>query len=174
MIYSSANIMEIGKVFLMTSALLGGFVLFVRLFRALVLNPKRLRAILRKQGIDGPPSTFLLGNIREIRKAQSAATGEPKETHNLASFIFPFFDEWRNKFGQVFMFALGNIQILCVNDPDTVRHITTCTSLDLGKPTYQYKERGPLLGQGILTSNGTIWAHQRKILAPELYMDKVK
>lgn len=61
-----------------------------------------------------------------------------------------------------------------MNQPDVVREITTCTSLDFGKPTYQRKERGPLLGQGILTSNGTFWAHQRKILAPELYMDKVK
>ena len=72
------------------------------------------------------------------------------------------------------MFALGNIQILHVNEPEAVKEITTCTSLDLGKPTYQHKERGALLGQGILTSNGNIWVHQRKILAPELYIDKVK
>ena len=72
------------------------------------------------------------------------------------------------------MFSLGNTQILYVNEPDVVREITTCTSLDLGKPLYQAKERGALLGQGILTSNGAVWAHQRKMLAPELYMDKVK
>lgn len=72
------------------------------------------------------------------------------------------------------MFSLGDIQIVYVNQPDVVREITTCTSLDLGKPSYQHKERGPSLGQGILTSNGAIWAHHRKILAPELYMDKVK
>lgn len=72
------------------------------------------------------------------------------------------------------MFSLGNTQILFVNQPDAVREITTCTSLDLGKPSYQQKERGPLLGQGILTSNGAVWAHHRKILGPELYMDKVK
>ncbi len=76
--------------------------------------------------------------------------------------------------GEIFMFALGNTQILCVNQPDVVREITTCTSLDLGKPSYQHKERGPLLGQGILTSNGAAWAHQRKVLAPELYMEKIK
>ncbi|CAK9152156.1 unnamed protein product [Ilex paraguariensis] len=55
-----------------------------------------------------------------------------------------------------------------------VREITTCTSWDLGKPSYQAKELGSLLGQGILTSNGAYWAHQRKIIAPELYMEKVK
>ena len=72
------------------------------------------------------------------------------------------------------MFSLGNIQILHMNHPDVVKEISICTSLDLGKPSYQYKERGPLLGHGILTSNGAPWAHQRKILAPELYMEKVK
>lgn len=72
------------------------------------------------------------------------------------------------------MFSLGNTQILLVTQPDVVKEITTCTSLDLGKPSYQFRERGALLGQGILTSNGAVWAHQRKILAPELYMEKVK
>ncbi|KAL5537891.1 hypothetical protein UlMin_045592 [Ulmus minor] len=167
--------MELGKV-LFSLGLFGVSVLVVRLYNALVLKPKKLRSILKEQGIDGPPSNFLLGNIREIRNAQSTSgtlsdTGEP---HNLAAFLFPFFQEWRKKFGQVFLFALGNIQILYVNEPSAVREITTCTSLDLGKPSYQFKERGPLLGQGILTSNGTVWAHQRKILAPELYMEKVK
>ena len=76
--------------------------------------------------------------------------------------------------GQVFMFSLGNTQILHVNQPDIVREIATCTSLDFGKPSYQHRELGPLLGQGILTSNGAVWAHNRKILAPELYMEKVK
>jgi len=55
-----------------------------------------------------------------------------------------------------------------------VNEITTCTSFDLGKPTYHRKEFGPLLGDGILTSNGPTWAYHRKVLAPELYMEKVK
>ena len=76
--------------------------------------------------------------------------------------------------GSTFMFSLGNIQILHMNNPDVVKEISICTSLDLGKPSYQHKERGPLLGHGILTSNGAPWAHQRKILAPELYVGKVK
>ncbi|XP_059626353.1 cytochrome P450 714C2-like [Cornus florida] len=156
------------------------FGIFIRLYNSLVATPGRLRSKLRKQGIDGPKQTFLLGNIREIMKARNsagkppAAADGPPTHHDCASALFPFFEQWRKQFGQVFMFALGNTQIIHVNEPDTVREITTCTSLDLGKPSYQHKERGALLGQGILTSNGAVWAHQRKILAPELYMEKVK
>ncbi|KAL6146909.1 hypothetical protein ACLB2K_057585 [Fragaria x ananassa] len=153
--------------------------LFACLYNALVTKPEKLRSILRKQGIVGPPPTFLLGNIREIKKAQKSPTQDATTTqlltsHNLAATLFPFFEEWRSKYGKVFNFSLGNTQILYVNESEAVREITTCTSLDLGKPTYQFKERGPLLGQGILTSNGAVWAHQRKVLAPQLYMDKVK
>uniref|UniRef100_A0A5B6Z8H5 Cytochrome P450 714C2-like n=1 Tax=Davidia involucrata TaxID=16924 RepID=A0A5B6Z8H5_DAVIN len=166
------------KIFI-SLALVGVLGLFVSLYNALVKNPGRLRSMLRKQGIGGPPPTFLLGNILEIKKARTANANAPTSTgtpvhHNCATALFHFFEQWQKQYGQVFMFSLGNTQILHVTEPDMVREITTCTSLDLGKPSYQQKERGALLGQGILTSNGAIWAHQRKILAPELYMEKVK
>ncbi|KAM3685228.1 hypothetical protein ACJW31_11G102100 [Castanea mollissima] len=125
--------------------------------------------------IRGPPPSFLLGNIIDMKmmKSNSSKTprGEQAITHSCSSALFPFFELWSKEYGSTFMFSLGNIQILHMNHPD---EINICTSLDLGKPSYQHKERGPLLGQGILTSNGATWAHQRKILAPELYMEKVK
>ncbi|KAM1899961.1 hypothetical protein ACFX14_028961 [Malus domestica] len=162
---------------LMSLVFLGFVGLFVRLYDGLVAKPKRLRSLLTKQGINGPPPTLLLGNIMEIKKARGSSnstSGLIPSSHNCAALVFPFFEKWRKQYGEVFAFALGNTQILCVNQPDAVREITTCTSLDLGKPTYQFKERGPLLGQGILTSNGPSWVHQRKVIAPELCMDKVK
>ncbi|KAL5759020.1 hypothetical protein ACOSP7_021631 [Xanthoceras sorbifolium] len=176
---------------LVTIVMMIGFVeLLVSLYKRLVEKPERLREMLRKQGISGPPPTLMLGNIREIKKARSKKVVVPSTTtidepaaaatiisshhHNVAASLFPFFEQWRRQYGEVFVFSLGNTQILYVTQPDVVREIITCTSLDLGKPSYQQKELGPLLGQGILTSNGAAWAHQRKILAPELYMTKVK
>lgn len=165
---------------LTTIAVIGFLGLVVRLYNSLVSKPKKLRSILRERGINGPPQSLLLGNIRDMKKAVSAncvetpPPGQAPLAHNVATVLFPFFEQWRKQYGQVFLFALGNIQIIHVNKPDAVREITTCTSLDLGKPAYQHRDRGPLLGQGVLTSNGLTWAHQRKIIAPELYMEKVK
>ncbi|KAI3473010.1 hypothetical protein Pfo_030093 [Paulownia fortunei] len=156
---------------------LGFFV--VHLYVSLVIKPKRIRKILRQQGIDGPPPKILLGNILEIKKSRDASGKalenhpHPPVIHNTAS-VFPFSEQWRKQYGPLYTFSLGKLHILCVNSPDLVKEITTCTSLDLGRPSYQQKELGPLLGQGILTSNGSIWARQRKIMAPELFMDKVK
>ena len=92
-------------------------------------------------------------------------TGQkPKMLSNIVTFFT----------GQAFVFSLGNIQILHVNQPDIVRQIATYTSLDLGKSSCQQRELYPLLGQGILSSNGAVWTHNRKILAPELNMEEVK
>ena len=92
----------------------------------------------------------------------------------LPSFLINIFFLLFQKTGEVFSFSLGNKQILHVSKPEMVREIVTCTSLDLGKPSYLQNELGPFLGRGILTTNGTVWAHQNKTIAPELYMVKVK
>lgn len=160
-------------------ALIGLVSIVIPVCDALIFQPERLRSKLRKQGIRGPPPAFLLGNIRDIKKAQSKVSkasreGEQVISHHSSNTPFSFFEQWSKKYGSTFMFSLGNIQILHMNHPDAVKEISICTSFDLGKPSYQVKERGPLLGQGILTSNGAIWAHQRKILAPEFYMENVK
>lgn len=63
---------------------------------------------------------------------------------------------------------------MCITDLEMLKEINLCTSLELGKPSYLTKERGPLLGQGLLSSSGQVWAHERKIIAPELYFNKVK
>jgi cytochrome P450 len=76
--------------------------------------------------------------------------------------------------GSTFMFSLGNVQLLHVSDPEVTREISICTSLDFGSPSFQSKALRSLFGQGIVNSNGAKWAHQRKIVAPELYMGKVK
>ncbi|XP_059434198.1 cytochrome P450 714C2-like [Corylus avellana] len=164
---------------IITIALLGLVTTLMKMCEALILKPKRLRGILRKQGIRGPPPSFLIGNIGDMKKTKSSPSkAQQKEeqaiTHNCYSAIFPFFDEWRKSYGPIFMFSLGNIQILHMSDPEVVREISICTSLVVRMPSFESKAVEPLFGEGILTSNGATWAHQRKILAPELYMNKVK
>ncbi|PNX85385.1 cytochrome p450 734a1-like protein [Trifolium pratense] len=149
--------------------------LLFRLYTSFVHKPNVLRSKLRKQGISGPPPTILLGNLMEIMKSQlTIPISHSFLTHNTASLVFPKFEEWRKQYGEVFVFSFGNIQSLCVSQTDMIKEITTYTSFDLGLPPFHKKLFRPLLGDGILTSNGTTWAHHRKILAPELYIDKVK
>jgi len=76
--------------------------------------------------------------------------------------------------GSIYLYSTGRFQSLFVTDPDMVREVANCKSLDFGKPRYLQKQLGALLGTGILTANGDLWAHQRKVIAPHFFMDKVK
>lgn len=74
----------------------------------------------------------------------------------------------------MYTFWLGNMVILVVNKYDVIKEIITCTSRDLAKPSFPGLDLESLFGNGVVTSNGSIWAYQRKIIAPELFNDKVK
>ncbi|GFZ20017.1 cytochrome P450, family 714, subfamily A, polypeptide 1 [Actinidia rufa] len=148
------------------------------------LEPK-LREKLRRQGIEGPTPSFLTGNVWEIKRivldqmairkpANEATTSLASLTANYAVSIFPYLEQWRQKYGPIFMYATGNVQNLYISDPNVVKEIGLFKSLELGKPVYLIEQLSPLFGLGITRSNGQIWAHQRKILAPEFFIDKVK
>lgn len=76
--------------------------------------------------------------------------------------------------GPVFIYTTGRMQMLCVTDPNVVKDIVQCSYVDLGKPSYLSKDRGPLLGQGVISSSGSFWSYQRKLISPEFFPEKVK
>lgn len=79
-----------------------------------------------------------------------------------------------NNAGPLYTYSTGMKQHLYVNQPELVKEMNQSMTLDLGKPCYVTRRLAPMLGNGILRSNGLLWAQQRKIVAPEFYMDKVK
>lgn len=81
---------------------------------------------------------------------------------------------WNTCTGLIYTYSTGMRQHLYVNQPELVKEMNQCITLGLGKPSYVSKRLAPMLGNGILRSNGHIWAQQRKIVAPEFFMDKVK
>ncbi|XP_058736876.1 cytochrome P450 714C2-like [Vicia villosa] len=161
-------------------------VVFIHFLHVLVLRPKSLRAKLHRQGIHGPSPHFYFGNIPQIKSLLLQQQTQVKQqqdehvpvsvsiSHSWTSNLFPHMHKWTNQYGPTYLFSSGSIQWLMVADMEMVKEILLTTSLNLGKPSYLSKDMGPLLGQGILSSSGPIWAHQRKIIAPEFYLDKVK
>ncbi|XP_048141859.1 cytochrome P450 714C2-like [Rhodamnia argentea] len=172
-----------GLVKMASTLILGllGLVL-IHAYRVFIWGPRRLRSKLRRQGIEGPPpSHLLLGNIPDVKKIRADEAQRARESrkngglsHAWPSLLFPHLQKWRTQYGPIFMYSAGHIQFLSISDVEMVNELSTCTSLSLGKPSYFSKDRGALLGQGILSSSGSTWAYQRKIIAPELYLDKVK
>lgn len=94
------------------AVVLGGVVLVVlfllqHMYNALVLKPKKLRALLQKQGVKGPSPFFLWGNIFEIKRIQhqAAAAAAAKDqqkvgiSHNWPPIAFAYLDKYRKDYG---------------------------------------------------------------------------
>ncbi|KAE9604086.1 putative cytochrome P450 [Lupinus albus] len=145
---------------------------------------QRVRRKLQKQGIKGPPPSFLHGNLPDMQKIQAQAKSLAKSStfnhsdqflaHDYTATLFPYFELWRKQYGLLYTYSTGMKQHLYVNQPELVRELNRCMNLELGKPTYITNKLAPLLGNGILRANGLSWSHQRKLVAAEFFMDKVK
>ncbi|KAM5560757.1 hypothetical protein ABKV19_021750 [Rosa sericea] len=159
---------------------LGILSLFTRLLNQLWLKPRRIRSVLWKQGIRGPQPSFLFGNTAEMEKIRSTADITQKASkgrhvqHDWAPSVHPFLHKWANEYGPVYMYSTGSQQHLVVSDPQLIRELRSHNSMDLGRPTYMNKNFQALTGDSFLVANGEKWAYQRKIIAPEFFLDKVK
>uniref|UniRef100_A0A0D9WHU0 Cytochrome P450 n=1 Tax=Leersia perrieri TaxID=77586 RepID=A0A0D9WHU0_9ORYZ len=163
---------------------------------AWLATPRRVAEVFRRQGIDGPPpSSFLAGNLPEMKaRVAAAATAAPTVDGEEAAGggggvgwdfekdgfddyctrIFPYFHKWRKAYGDTYLYWLRRRPALYVTDPELIAEIGRCVSLDMGKPKYLQKGQEPLFGGGVLKANGACWARQRKVIAPEFYMARVK
>nr|CAB3488900.1 unnamed protein product [Digitaria exilis] len=143
----------------------------VYLYDILWLRLEKIRNKLRRQGINGPKPTFLYGNTQEmkrIRQELKCVQRQRKDTNmnSYISIIFPHFIHWRKTY--------GTVEILHVAQPEIVKDMGRWTTSELAKPHYLMRSRKPLFGEGILSANGDLWAYEKKILAPEFFMEKIK
>ncbi|PRQ42630.1 putative cytochrome P450 [Rosa chinensis] len=174
--------MEVNELPIWWSVLLIGVSsLVIKLLNKLWFEPRRIRTVLSKQGIRGPRPTFPFGNVPEMQKIQSTMINNTHEemdgqhlNHKWLPSVFPYIHKWAKEYGPIYMYSTGINQHLYVSDPKLLMEIKQHNSLDLGKPTYLGKPLRPLLGDGLLRTNGKQWAVQRKLLAPEFFLGKVK
>ncbi|OEL23801.1 Cytochrome P450 714B1 [Dichanthelium oligosanthes] len=156
----------------------GACALALYLYHVLWVAPERVRAALRGQGIGGPRLSFPYGNRAEMRQAAAdakAAAGQRGGiVHDYRPALFPHYERWRKEYGPIFTYSIGNMVFLHASRPDVVRDLGLCVSLDLGKSSYMKVTHRPLFGDGILKSSGEAWAHQRRLIAPEFFPDKVR
>ncbi|CAN6295217.1 unnamed protein product [Urochloa humidicola] len=172
---------------LLSLCCVGACGLAMYLYYILWVVPQKVLRVFRMQGIGGPPPSFPYGNLADMREAVATAKAARASARRSAGggggggivrdyrpAVLPYYEKWRKEHGPVFTYSMGNVVFLHVSRPDVVRDINLCVSMDLGKSSYLKATHEPLFGGGILKSNGAAWLHQRKIIAPEFFLDKVK
>lgn len=87
--------------------LAGTLLLLGQLYHVLVLNLKRIRSNILKQGIKGPSPVFLYGNIPEIKRIQIQTRSKAAKTtlnisHAWPAILYPHLQQWRDEYGMLF------------------------------------------------------------------------
>ncbi len=62
---------------------------------------------------------------------------------------------------------LGRTQVL-LNDPEAIQHVLVRNAANYRRPGVSRRLLGPLVGDGLLLSEGAAWKHQRRTIAPIL------
>lgn len=100
------------------------------------------------KSISGPRGSWFLGNLAEFR-----------------SGVLPFFERCRREFGTVVSIRLGPRRLILISDPSLIEEVLV-TQNKTFKKHFAARLLKPVLGNGLLLSEGTQWSRQRRLAQP--------
>ncbi|XVE78698.1 hypothetical protein DITRI_Ditri13aG0167900 [Diplodiscus trichospermus] len=141
-----------------------------------LLNPRRVRKIMEKQGVHGPKPQGLTGNIPEMVELTSRSTSKDMDSihHDIVSRLLPHYVNWSKLYGKRFIYWHGVEPRLCLTEIELIKELMTKHHLVTGKSWLQQQGSKHFTGRGLLMANGKDWYHQRHIDAPAFMGDKLK
>jgi hypothetical protein len=77
-------------------------------------------------------------------------------------------------YGSTFRFCLGPFFRIRTRDPELIKGIFQTYAKDFGKPTIISHVIGPLLGNGLVLSDGDIHKRHRRMINPSFHISKLK
>mmetsp|Transcript_10524 Transcript_10524/g.33481 ORF Transcript_10524/g.33481 Transcript_10524/m.33481 type:complete len:547 (-) Transcript_10524:188-1828(-) len=132
-----------------------------------ILEPYLLIRKMRAQGIRGLPFRPLVGNLRELREMRLRDDVEP------FSMVTTNFATLCAKGPKMYTALLGPLPRVIVGDPDAIKEILVLRNDAFGKPNAM-KAMAPMLGNGLLLSEGSFHARQRRLIHPAFQHSKLR
>ncbi len=75
-------------------------------------------------------------------------------------------------FPEIARFRFAHLPMVLLSDPETVRHVLQTNNKNY-KKGIEYEHLKPVLGEGLLTSEGDFWLRQRRLAQPAFHKDKI-
>lgn len=105
--------------------------------------------------VKGPKSLPVLGHIPQLAKN-----------------TFEFFFETQRKYGDVFAYQMGANRVFFVAHPDDIKYVLQDNYKNYVKHSF-YDVVKPLVGEGLLTSEGETWLRNRRLAQPVFHRQKI-
>ena len=96
----------------------------------------------------GPSGHWLWGNLQEFRAG-----------------ILAFFERTRERHGTVVPFRLGTRKMVLISEPDCIEQVLVHQNRNFRKH-WGVRLLAPVLGRGLLLSEGGFWLKQRRLMQP--------
>ncbi|KAI4388959.1 hypothetical protein MLD38_001241 [Melastoma candidum] len=141
-----------------------------------LLTPIRIKKVMSRQGVHGPPPRFLVGNILEVASLVSHSTSQdmPSIDHDIVARLLPHYVLWSKIYGKRFIYWNGSEPRMCLSETDMIKELLGKYSMVSGKSWFQQQGSKNFIGKGLLMANGEDWYNQRHIIAPTFLGDKLK
>jgi cytochrome P450/GNAT superfamily N-acetyltransferase len=103
----------------------------------------------------GPQGDPILGSLPEFQKD-----------------LLHFFQSARRQYGNVVRFRLGASTLHLISHPEDIKYVLQNNNKNYRK-SKGYENFEPILGQGLLTSEGEIWRRDRRLMQPAFHHERI-
>ncbi len=77
------------------------------------------------------------------------------------------------EYGDLVRLNLVAQDIYMLRHPDQVQHVLHDRHTNYNKDTFDYRMLKPVVGEGLLTSDGPLWLHQRRLMQPAFHRRRI-
>jgi cytochrome P450 len=81
--------------------------------------------------------------------------------------------EIAQNYGDIARVTMLGEESIFVHDPDAIQHVLQGNARNYDKQTMDYQLLYPLVGQGLLTSDGDAWLRQRRLMQPAFHRQRI-
>jgi len=143
----------------------------------LAWRPRAVARAFTRQGVRGPPYTFLAGSLPEMKRLLVAGRVgvAPLDAtcHDIMPVLLPQFHRWVADYGKTFLFWIGPIPALFSTDLQLVKQVLADRT-GLYQKDFLVPVLNSLFGNGVVFINGDDWKRHRKVVLPAFTHDKIK